>query len=223
METANKRARNILIIDDDEFNSKAVGIRLQRRGFSVEVVSDQASILDVIEISKIELILLDIVMPTIDGLEMLKKIRTKYSKNDIPIIMATAINDTFDIVSAFKDGANDYITKPINIDVAQARINAQLSFIDLYKIESAQKELEAIAALITTYNHEINNPIATALLSLDAVRRNSKHLDIENLAQAESSIRRIEEIVRKITEISECKKILFNTYIGTLKKIKLSV
>lgn len=210
-------SRRILIIDDDELNSKALGLRLERRGFEVTVISDPFLIFETVENKKIELILLDIVMPKADGIIMLKEIRAKYEKHLLPIIMSTAIDDSIDIIDAFKLGANDYIAKPINVDVAVARINAHLSIMDLHKEGIKKSELEAVNALITTYNHEINNSLAIAIgyLGSDLVH------DENTVIKLKSALWRIAEIVKKIKEISDNKELEFQNYVGNEKMVKI--
>lgn len=222
MEIITKNPRRILIVDDDVLNSAALGKRLERRGFSATIVSDGTAILDLIEYEKIELVLLDIIMPTVDGLTLLTEIRAKYSKNEIPVIMVTAVDDSFDIVDAFKFGASDYIMKPVNIDVALARINAQLSFVDFYKLALVKNEMQTINAMVATYNHEINNPLVIAFGALKATRINSKDFDILSLDKVDAALQRIAEIVRKIEEVGENKKVSLDTYTGSVKMVKVT-
>lgn len=213
----NPGSRRILIVDDDELNSMALGQRLERRGIKVIVISDTEKLFETIQKNKIELILLDIVMPKTDGITLLKQIREKFGRDELPVIMTTALDDSFDIVDAFKIGANDYINKPINIDVALARIHAHLSTIDLHKEGIQKKELEVINAMVTTYNHEINTPLAIALGCLDGNRLTED----ETIERLKSSLLRVADILKKIRSVTDKEQVHFNAYSDFSKKVKL--
>lgn len=209
--------RRILILDDDQLNSNALAKRLERREMIVTVINDSKSLFDVIESQNIEMVLLDIVMPDENGIDVLKLIREKYDRNELPVIMVTAIDDSVDVMDAFKLGANDYITKPVHVDVAVARIKAHLSIVDLHREGIQRRELEAINAMITTYHHEINNPLSVALGCLDS----NLAKDPKDLERLKTSLWRIADIVSKIKEVAESKQIEYQTYIGRTKMVKL--
>lgn len=209
-------ARRVLLVDDDELNTLALGKRLERRGMQVTVLTDPKRALEFIESNEIELVLLDIVMPEIDGLTVLKEIRTKYGRDELPVIMTTALDDSFDIVNAFNSGANDYIAKPINIDVAVARIHAHLSTVDVYKLNIQRKELDAIKAMITTYNHEINNPLSVALSSLDEDLAKNE----QAVVRLKTSLWKISDIVKRIRETDK-ELVTFEKYAGSEKMVKV--
>lgn len=208
--------RRILILDDDQINSVALGKRLDRRGLKTSVIADPDQLFDILEKDKIELLLLDIVMPKTDGMTILKKVREKFQKNQLPVIMVTALNDSFDIVDAFKFGANDYITKPVNVDVAMARIQAHLSIVDLYQEGIQKKELEAVNSLITTYNHEINNPLTIALACLEAPLK-----DEASVEKLRTALWRVADIVKKIKAATNKNTLEYETYSGKSKMLKV--
>ena len=83
--------------------------------------------IDLIEKSPFDLVLLDVMMPGIDGMETLKRIRSRKSASALPVIMVTAKSESDNIVDALEQGANDYVTKPVDFAVALARVNTQLS------------------------------------------------------------------------------------------------
>ncbi len=121
------RQNRVLIVDDNEMNRDMLARRLERKGFSVSVAASAHELMDRIKKDSIDLVLLDIEMPEISGLEALTKIREIYNPIELPIIMVTARNQSEDIVKALNMGANDYLTKPIDFAVALARIGTQLS------------------------------------------------------------------------------------------------
>ena len=117
---------SLLIVDDIAENRDVLSRRLGRRGYLIETAEDGQSALDIIASRPIDLVLLDVMMPGISGLEVLKEIRKSQSRLELPVIMVTALNESFDAVEALSIGANDYITKPIDFAVAMARIDAHL-------------------------------------------------------------------------------------------------
>jgi DNA-binding response OmpR family regulator len=126
---ANTTQTTILLVDDNAENRDMLGRRLQRAGYQVIFAEDGEQGLKAIEQQAIAMVLLDIMMPGIGGLETLKLIRRTHSQTQLPVLMASAKDRSEDIVLAFELGANDYITKPIDFPVALARIQSQLSTI----------------------------------------------------------------------------------------------
>ena len=116
----------ILVVDDNEMNRDLLSRRLARKGHSVEVAEDGRQALEMVEAGCFELVLLDIMMPGIDGYEVLRKLREDHEPADLPVIMATAKSESEDIVAALKMGANDYVTKPFDFPVVVARVTTQL-------------------------------------------------------------------------------------------------
>ena len=117
----------LLVVDDNEMNRDMLSRRLSRRGHSVVAVEDGKLALERIAEESFEVVLLDIEMPGIDGLEVLRRMRHDHSPNDLPIIMATAKRESEDVVKALKLGANDYVTKPLDFPIVLARVQTQLS------------------------------------------------------------------------------------------------
>jgi DNA-binding response OmpR family regulator len=116
----------LLVVDDTAENRDMLSRRLERRGYLTETAEDGRSALDIIASQPIDLVLLDVMMPGISGLEVLKEIRNTQSCVELPVIMVTAQNESFDVVEALSIGANDYVTKPIDFAVAVARIDTHL-------------------------------------------------------------------------------------------------
>ena len=117
----------VLVVDDVELNRSMLSRRLERRGFEVELAEGGKEALEMIGERAYDIVLLDIMMPEISGYDVLEEVRKDKTPLELPIIMATAKDEGEDVVSAFKLGANDYITKPIDFPVALARIETQLS------------------------------------------------------------------------------------------------
>lgn len=114
---------NILIVDDERLLVKGLRASLEREGFHVFAAYDGKEGLDIVSKEKLDIILLDIMLPIIDGVTFLKQLRQNL---DIPVIMLTAKDDYADMVLGLEMGADDYVTKPFNTRVLIARINSLL-------------------------------------------------------------------------------------------------
>ena len=117
---------NILGVDDNDLNRDMLSRRLERRGFHVERARDGYEALSLVERGPVDLVLLDIMMPGISGMDVLRKLRESHPPTDLPVIMATAKDQSEDMVQAFELGANDYVTKPLDFQVVLARVQAHL-------------------------------------------------------------------------------------------------
>ncbi len=117
----------LLVVDDNELNRDMLSRRLVRKGYEVDVAVDGYEALDKIGETPYDLILLDIMMPGLSGIDVLEQLREKYSLTQLPVIMATAKNDGATIVQTLQIGANDYVTKPLQFGEVLARVETQLS------------------------------------------------------------------------------------------------
>jgi diguanylate cyclase (GGDEF)-like protein len=136
-----KKRKRILVVDDHEDNIELLRARLEARGYEVEGASDGQAALDAVERICPDLILLDVMMPKMDGMEVVRRLKAKREANElpfIPVIMQTALDSTENKVEGLDAGADDYITKPINFAELEARVNAQL------RIKALQSELSAL-------------------------------------------------------------------------------
>ena len=123
----NKQASRLLIVDDNELNRDMLARRLARKGYEILLADSARQLPQRVKEDAIDLVLLDIEMPEISGLEALTILRATYTPIELPIIMVTAKNQSEDVVKALDLGANDYVTKPIDFAIALARIGTQLS------------------------------------------------------------------------------------------------
>ena len=118
---------HLLIVDDISDNRAILSRRFERRGFAVTEAESGLTAIELIEKEAFDLVLLDVMMPGIDGIETLKRIRGRKSSSALPVIMVTAKSESANIVDALECGANDYVTKPVDFAVALARVNTQIS------------------------------------------------------------------------------------------------
>ncbi len=139
-----KQNNRLLLVDDEPMNRDMLSRRLEHQGFQVDLAADGPTALARIGEKPPDLVLLDIMMPGMTGVEVLQRLRATHAASQLPVIMVTALKDTDQVVEALNLGANDYITKPVDFPVALARIQGQLA---RKAAESALRESEERYAL----------------------------------------------------------------------------
>jgi adenylate cyclase len=120
------RDGSILVVDDNELNRDMLSRRLRSRGYTVAVAEDGSRALAAIAAGDFDLVILDIMMPGLSGIDVLRSVRETHSRDELPIIMATARDAADDVIEALEAGANDYVTKPLDFGVVLARSDLQI-------------------------------------------------------------------------------------------------
>jgi adenylate cyclase len=167
--TSGGQSGRLLLVDDEPANRELLGRQLERAGYDVAEAESGRVALTMIEEHEFDLVLLDVIMPDMDGVETLECIRRARSVSELPVIMATALTATNDIVAALALGANDYVTKPFDMALVSARIQAQLA------LRSAAREIETLAQqleirnlfLRRTFGRYLSDDVVTSLLEND--------------------------------------------------------
>ncbi len=136
----------ILIVDDNEANRDLLARRLARKQYTVIVADSAHGLLDRVRDERIDLVLLDIEMPEITGLDALVALRQRYAATQLPVIMVTARDRSDDVVEALGLGANDYLTKPVDFPVALARVRTHLMHKRSEQALRSSEERYALAA-----------------------------------------------------------------------------
>lgn len=147
----------ILVVDDTPTNLKVIASLLNKAGYQVLVAESGASALDLVKLSKPNLILLDIMMPDMDGYQTCEQLKMAEDTRGIPVLFMTAKSEVSDKVKAFQAGAVDYITKPYQLEEVLARISAHLTIarqkVALEKMLAEKNRFMNIAA------HDLRNPL----------------------------------------------------------------
>ena len=154
----------ILIVDDQSTVRKTLQIMLESSGSTTTVAASGEEALHLFDNDQFDLVLLDILMPGIDGLEVLKSVRRKYSMSELPVIMVTSKSRDADVIQALSLGANDYIKKPVELPVLRARICNLLSRKQAEdKLRKAREELEQRVEERTTSLLETNKALVNEI------------------------------------------------------------
>src|SRR5215204_3034340 len=162
----------ILIVDDHEDNIELLRARLEARGYRIDAAMDGEQALARVAAAPPDLILLDVMMPRIDGFEVVRRLKANKDLPFIPIILQTALDSTEHKVEGLDAGADDYITKPINFAELEARVKSML------RIKRLQDALEARERELSEVNSQLLKMAQTdSLTELDNRRYLEQRLD----------------------------------------------
>lgn len=142
---------SILVVDDNALNLQLISSLLRTNGYKPVIANSGANALKYLEQKTPDLILLDIMMPEIDGFEVIKRLKSNASYAEIPVIFLTAKSDVTDVVNGFRLGAVDFITKPFRSEEVLVRIKTQLS------LKQALKDLKQKNETLLKLNQQIEN------------------------------------------------------------------
>lgn len=163
---------SILVVDDNRMNRMKLSISLEQQGHAVELAEDGSQAMELLKQRSFDLVLLDIIMPGIDGYEVLERIKGNPKMRDIPVIVISALDEIDSAVRCIEMGAEDYLPKPFNPVLLRARLNASLQKKKLRDLEKAylqqevmlrqNEKLATLGRLSAGMAHELNNPAAAA-------------------------------------------------------------
>lgn len=162
-----RKNANILIVDDIPDNLKVLGSILKEEGYKVRPVLNGELALQVAEKEKPDLIILDIMMPGMDGYEICSQLKGNSGLKDIPVIFISALNDTNDIIKAFDVGGVDYITKPFRGEEVKARVATHLKI--KWQSEELKELLTTKDKFFSIIAHDLRGPIGNMLLISESI------------------------------------------------------
>lgn len=221
------QATHVLVVDDNPNNRSVLQRHIQTQGHRVTLASNGREALEMMEARAFDLILLDLMMPELDGFEVLQRMKASSTLNTTPVIMISALEETSSVVRCIQMGAEDYLAKPFDPVLLTARIHASLEkklLRDKERLKTAeleqaiaelrrtqdqlivQEKLASLGALTAGIAHEIRNPLNFvtnfASLSLEALVQLKEALTDGNGAQQEAPevIEQLQQNLQKIEE-----------------------
>ncbi|MCA9973133.1 MAG: response regulator, partial [Anaerolineales bacterium] len=154
----------VLVVDDNEMNRDLLRRRLQRQQYRVEVAENGLAALEKMRSRPVDIVLLDIMMPVMDGFEVLARLKGNAEWRDVPVIIISAADDMDSIVRGIELGAEDYLPKPYNTMLLKARIGASLEKKQLRDVEKAYlSEMATLQAIDRELNASLDLERAMAL------------------------------------------------------------
>ena len=199
------RLGRILLVDDQAQNRDMLGRRLERRGYDVVLRENAVGIEQVIENEGIELVLLDWIMPERSGHDALLGIRARYDAEHVPVIVVTALDDGDIVSTALEAGANDYISKPIDLRVLTARVKAQLdrrqAVLELDAVrDSLERTVQARTQDLVTANETLSAEISEREAAEARAQSLARHDPLTGLANRRHFL---EELDRRLCLVGE--------------------
>jgi adenylate cyclase len=167
----------ILVVDDMPDNLRIVRIRLEASGYTVDTAVNGEEALAKIEATPPDLVLLDVMMPKLDGIEVARRVKTNRALPFIPIVLLTAKSDPKDVVQGLDAGADEYLTKPVDHGALMARVRAMLRFKGLHDmVEAQRKELEAQGTALAELNRTLEARVSEQVEEIGRVGRLKRFL-----------------------------------------------
>ncbi|MEQ9825655.1 MAG: response regulator [Puniceicoccaceae bacterium] len=206
-----KSKPKILIVDDQPINIKIVQRKIEKAGMEVLVASNGHECLRMVDLNKPDIILLDIMMPEMDGIETCSKLKANPETSDIPIIFITAKSAKEDVLQGLDTGAVDYITKPLELDETMARIQTQLRVqemhrqnLDLSNRLAEMRRTSTVGAITQGIAHNLNNLLGVVVGYMDLMKigKNKPELVERSINSMESAISRMVTIVSQLSSMA---------------------
>ena len=201
---------SILVVDDQPINVQLLKRKLEREGLRVVAAYNGLEALDQVSREKPDLILLDVMMPDMDGLEVCQRLQASDATRGIPVIFVTARTNKESKLEGLGVGAVDYITKPIDLDETLARVQTQLRFVainrqvvDLTRRLEESRKAATIGAVTQGIAHNLNNLLGVVIGYLDLVKAYyDKPEQVKKNAQhVEDAVQRIVSIIKQLSTL----------------------
>lgn len=191
----------VLIVDDNQAGLTLLGSLLKKNNYRFIEAHNGRECLEICQKQLPDIVLLDIMMPEIDGIETCKQLRTGYTKFELPIILVTAMSESSDVIKGFKAGANDYITKPIDTHVLLTRLEHQLTLCHSVRASNQKVALETVQTFIKGLAHNLNEMVGSAIGAAELLerpnqtveaRKKCKEVILKNLQRASNLTQRLQ-------------------------------
>ena len=167
----------ILVVDDVPDNVDILQMRLEAQGYEVMTAGDGLEALEKVCALLPDLVLLDVMMPKLDGIETVKRLKADASLPFIPVILVTAKADASDVIAGLESGGDDYLTKPVDHAALSARVRAMLRIKALHDtVQDQAKRLEDQAAQLAMWNSTLEERVVAQLSEIERVGRLKRFL-----------------------------------------------
>ncbi len=216
--------KKILVVDDLPENVFMLQDRLENEGYEIITAYDGKAAVEKALSELPDLVLLDVMMPEMSGIEVLKFLTAEPTTSHIPVILVTAKSSAEDTKIGLEAGAFDYIKKPFNRVELIARVKSALKLSEAHKLLLEAEQKNTFAATVVTTNHKIKQPLTLISLSTAAIKRELKKPDLsidailKRLTYIETAIKEITDVLNNLNSI---KKPIFSDYIKNIKMVEL--
>lgn len=200
----------VLVVDDEEKNRRLLCDLLSSQGFTCRTANNGTEALQLATEFRPETILLDIMMPGIDGVEVCRRLKTDAATSSIPVLLATALHERADRMSGLEAGANDFLSKPLNTEEVSLRVKNAVHLKRLHdRLQGALSELQKLEtlrdSLVHMIVHDLRSPLAVISMTLDIIMPEINRLSPEKrklTAAALNSSQGLIEMVSSLLDVS---------------------
>lgn len=200
-------AGNVLIVDDTPANLDVLSSMLESSGCVVRPAISGEVALKAVRVHLPDLILLDIMMPGMDGFEVCRRLKADPELRDIPVIFISALDEVFDKVTAFEVGGVDYISKPFQVAEVLSRVQTHLRLREMQqRLQAQNHELEAFSHTVA---HDLKNPVSSLVGALSLLREDAVQLSEASrqlLSISIDSVYRMNNIIDELLLLSSIRK-----------------
>jgi DNA-binding response OmpR family regulator len=199
------RSLTVLVVEDDAELREILQVEFELEGLTTLIATNGSEAVTAARELKPDLILMDLMMPVMDGIEATKIIKSNEETKHIPIIMLTASGNRDDIVAGLEAGAIDYITKPFFMPELKARLRSVLEhkimYDELKRIQDTlirKERLQTIKELTETFQGSINGPLTVILGRIHLLKKKDRKIAGEDLEALEKAVDKIKELVNHL-------------------------
>ena len=216
--------KRILVIDDLPENVFMLQDRLENEGYEILTAYDGKSGIEKAQTELPDIILLDVMMPGINGIEVCKTLVNNNKTSEIPIILVTAKTGAEDTKEGLDAGAYDYIKKPFNKIELLARVKSALKLSEANKLLLLTEKRSTFFATVVTTNHKLKQPLTLLSLSSAAIKREltkdeiSKDVLTDKLKYIDAAVKEITDVLDQLNSIREP---VLSDYTNDIKMIKM--
>jgi len=204
---------HILVVDDNRLNRMRLAHSLQQEGHSSAMAEDGRQALQMLASQTFDVVLLDLIMPELDGFQVLEQMKGDSRLREIPVIVISALDEMESILRCIEMGATDYLPKPFDVALLRARLNASLANkrfrdIELEYLEQVNRVIEAAAAVEEgTFECDSLNPVAGRKDALGQLARVFQNMARQVYAREQSLRRQLQELQIEIDEAKKARQV----------------
>jgi len=231
--------RSVLVVDDEPDNFDVIDTLLSEPNYALHYVANGQEAIARLDLFQPDLILLDVMMPNMDGIEVCKRIKALPEWESVPIIMVTALNTKQDLSRCLEAGADDFIAKPVNGFELRARVKSMLRIKQQYDriktlshlqentISFLQNNLDGLCGSLTsTLPHELNTPLNGIVTVIDFLINDYQDMDTAELYEflllAQQSSRRLEQLTKRFLQYAQLEIAINNPQTTAVRNVRIS-
>ncbi len=207
------RTGSILVVDDDMLNRIVLSTNLGEQGYEVATAENGREALEMLGQQRFDVVLLDLIMPEMDGYQVLERMKSDEVRREIPVIVISALDEMESIIRCIEMGATDYLPKPFDAALLRARLNASLASkrlrdIELEYLEQVHHVIQAAGAVETgTFECDSLDPVAAREDALGQLARVFQKMARQVYAREQMLRQQVQELRIEIDEVKKARQV----------------